>query len=146
MKYIYDILLNFNEEFYEFYEWNEEDYFDYIKKIAIIKITKDMFNELKNNKIMIDSDFIKSIYNTCEVYTNNNIKFTQYACLFACNSSVIAIEFNYKGISIMKSDLLIDEALDVVEVCKKIKPVDLKYTIIADDKRELINSLDPIQE
>ena len=30
----------------------------------------------------------------------------------------------------MKSDLLIDEALDIIEVCKKMKPINLNYKII----------------
>jgi hypothetical protein len=33
VKYIYDILLNYNERLYEFYEWEDNDYFDYVKKI-----------------------------------------------------------------------------------------------------------------
>ena len=38
MKYIYDILLNYNERLYEFYEWEDNDYFDYVKKIEVIKV------------------------------------------------------------------------------------------------------------
>ena len=38
MTYIYDILLNFNEEYYEFYDWNKEDTIVHIKKIPIYKI------------------------------------------------------------------------------------------------------------
>jgi hypothetical protein len=120
MKYIYDILLNFNEILYEFYEWNDNDYYDYIKKIPVIKVSKDTLNDIKNKKIMINSEFVKLIHNLCEVYTNKSVKCIEYACLFCSNSSVIAIEFNYKGISIMKSDLLIDESLDIIEFCKKI--------------------------
>ena len=37
MKYIYDIVLNFNEEFFEFYDWNLNDEITHIKKIPIIK-------------------------------------------------------------------------------------------------------------
>ena len=33
MKYIYDIILNFNERLYEFYEWKDNDDIEYIKKI-----------------------------------------------------------------------------------------------------------------
>lgn len=138
MKYIYDILLNFNEKFYEFYEWDDNDTFDYIKKISLFKVNKDTLNDIKNNKIMITSEVVKSLLNTCEVYTNKSVKYVEYACLFASNSSIIAVEFNYKGISIMKSDLLIDEGLDVIEVCKKIKPINLEYKIITQDKKELI--------
>lgn len=30
----------------------------------------------------------------------------------------------------MKSDLLIEEALDIIEIMKKVKPVDIKYQIL----------------
>ena len=142
MKYIYDILLNFNEKLYEFYEWDDCDNFDYVKKIAIIKVNKDTLNDIRNNKIMLDDEFVKEIHNTCEVYTSKSIKSIEYACLFTSNSSIIACLFNYKGISIMKSDLLLDEGLDIIEICKKIKPVTLKYTIISKEDKELITRHD----
>ena len=63
MKYIYDILLNFNEKLYEFYEWDDCDNFDYVKKIAIIKVNKDTLNDIRNNKIMLDDEFVKEIHN-----------------------------------------------------------------------------------
>ena len=50
MKYVYDILLNFNEKLYEFYEWMDDDYFDYIKRIGIIKVSKDTLIDIKTNK------------------------------------------------------------------------------------------------
>ena len=37
MIYIYDILLNFNNEFYEFYEWEKSDLLFHIKKFLFIK-------------------------------------------------------------------------------------------------------------
>ena len=108
----------------------DDDYFDYIKRIGIIKVSKDTLIDIKTNKIMIDDELVKQIKNTCEIYTNKSTKFVEYACLFCSNSLVLAVEFNYKGISIMKSDLLIDEALDIIEVCKKMKPINLNYKII----------------
>ena len=138
MKYIYDILLNFNEELYEFYEWDEEDYYDYVKKIAIFKVSKEDFNEIKNNKIMINMDLVKMLHKSCEVYTNKCVKCIEYACLFCSNSSVIAVEFNYKGISILKSDLLIDESMDIIEFCKKMKPIAINYKIITSTSRVLL--------
>ena len=130
MKYIYDILLNYNERLYEFYEWEDNDYFDYVKKIEVIKVSKDTIKDIIKNQIMIDSELVKQLHNTCEVYTNRSVKNVEYACLFCSNSTVVAVEFNYKGISIMKSDLLIEEALDIIEIMKKVKPVDIKYQIL----------------
>ena len=35
MEYIYDIVLNFNDCYYEFYEWKEDDDAEFILKIPI---------------------------------------------------------------------------------------------------------------
>ena len=36
MNYIYDILINFNENLYDFYDWNLNDQIDHIRKIPVI--------------------------------------------------------------------------------------------------------------
>lgn len=137
MKYIYDIVLNFNELYYEFYEWNEEDNVEYIKRIPIIKISNENMNLIKNSKIKVDNDFIESIKNMTEVYTNNSIKKVEYACIFCSNTDILAIEFNYKGISILKSDLVIDEGLDIIEYSKKMKNSNINFNILNKEKKEL---------
>ena len=35
MNYIYDVVLNFQDELIEFYEWSSEDTIDHIKRIPI---------------------------------------------------------------------------------------------------------------
>lgn len=127
MKYIYDIILNFNEKLYEFYEWKETDNIEYIKKIPIVKVTDSVFSDLKNNKVIMDLEFINSIYNKCEVYGNYGIGKVEYACLFCIDDAIIAVEFNENGESIYRSDLCLDEALDILSYVKKLKISDLKY-------------------
>lgn len=137
MKYIYDIVLNFNELFYEFYEWNDEDNIEYIKRIPIIKVSCDNMNIIKNYKIIMDNNFIESIKNMTEIYTDNNIIKTEYACLFCSNTDVIAIEFNSKGLSILKSDLIVDEALDIIDYSSKMKNIPIIYEMVSIDKKVL---------
>ena len=38
MEYIYDIVLNFNDCYYEFYEWNSKDKIINVKKIPVYRI------------------------------------------------------------------------------------------------------------
>ena len=47
MKYAYDVVLNFNDEFYNFYEWDTDDTIAYVKKIPIYKVTNDIINDFK---------------------------------------------------------------------------------------------------
>jgi len=130
MKYIYDIIVNFNEKYYEFFEWKENDNIEYIKKIPIIKVSNDVIRDLKVNKIICKEEFLNSICDKCEIYMNNGIGKIEYACLFSSDESSIVVEFNYKGKSIYKSDLVIDEALDINEYTKKLKKSKFEYEII----------------
>ncbi len=133
MKYVYDIILNFNENWYDFFEWNENDNVDYIKKIPIFKVSQTVMRDLVNCKVKIDKKFIQNIKNKCEIYMKNSIGNIEYACLFFSDEKIIAIEFNYKGVSIFKSDLLIDESLDIIEYYKKIRTTKLDYMIMMKD-------------
>ena len=48
MNYIYDLLLNFNENIYEFYDWNKTDNIKHIKKIPIFKIDSKKNETIKD--------------------------------------------------------------------------------------------------
>jgi hypothetical protein len=74
MKYIYDILLNFNEELYDYYEWKETDYIEYIKKIPIVRLSKKDYKKFKDYKIAINKEILDKLYNTTEVYMDKTIK------------------------------------------------------------------------
>lgn len=130
MKYIYDIILNFNDKYYDFFEWNDKDNIEYIKKIPVFKVSNEVIRDLKIDKIQVDLEFLENIYNKTDIYTNIGINKVEYICLFCSNDSVIGVEFNSKGISMYKSDLLIDESLDIIDYCSNIKEIKLNYKII----------------
>lgn len=138
MKYIYDIILNFNESLYEFYEWKDDDNIEYIKKIPIVKVTESVFSDLKNNEFVVDDEFLNMICNKCEVYGNYGIGRIEYACLFCIDDSIMAFEFNEKGKSIYRSDLYLDECIDVLNYVKKLKVVNFKYKILSNHDENLI--------
>ena len=41
MNYIYDIVLNFNKEYYSFYEWNRKDNIINVKKIPLFLVDNE---------------------------------------------------------------------------------------------------------
>lgn len=69
MKYAYDIVLNFNFDYYDFYEWNKTDKIINIKKIPLYRVSKDDYNSIKYNDVVIDNKIedIFLITNTLEV-------------------------------------------------------------------------------
>ena len=70
-------------------------------------------------------DFLLKIFDKTEVYTPNAINLIRYCALFSYDESVVAIEFDSDGNSYMKSNLSIEEEIEVIE-CARL----LKYTIL----------------
>lgn len=128
MNYIYDILLNFKEEYYDFYDWNKNDNIVHIRKIPILKIdTIDLYN-IKNNKIKIELKFLEKIRNKTEIFTSKTVKNIEYAFLLSDGKKVLAILKQDKKIK--KSSLLIDEEMDVLEEIEREEMTKIEYKIV----------------
>lgn len=127
MNYVYDVLLNFNKELYDFFDWNINDYISHIRKIMIFKVDDKTMLNLKKNNIVVSNDFLIKISNRTEMFTNQNVKIINYASLFTNGLEVIGIKFDKNGNSIEKSNLLIDEELEILDSINDIDEYKLKY-------------------
>ena len=56
MNYIYDIVLNFQDNYYNFFEWNREDKIKNIIKIPLYRVSDKDINILKNNIIKVSKN------------------------------------------------------------------------------------------
>ena len=92
MNYIYDVVLNFQDELIEFYEWSSEDIIDHIKRIPIFRINHQNLNDLINKNITISNDFIQKIKNKTKCYRKTND--LKYSALFTDLNRVVGIEFS----------------------------------------------------
>ncbi len=120
MDYIYDIVLNFQDEYYDFYEWQPTDKIVNIKRIPIYKIgTKDYLN-IKNNSVTIERNTLAK-QNKIFLITNG--------------IEVMGIMVDSSGKVIKKSSLLFDENDEILEDRELIKTIDIKYKI---DKKNVI--------
>ena len=129
MTYIYDIVLNFNNDFYEFYEWDKNDNLTLIKKIPLIKVESDFLDKVFNLKLKIDDPLILEITDKCEV-NNKKKKILKYACLLTDSYRIIGILLNNKGEIIKLSDLLIDEAFETLNISKRLQTKNIAYNIL----------------
>ncbi len=135
MNYIYDITLNFSKNtLYEFYEWREDDDPEFILKIPLYKVDIETFENLKNDEILINKKFLELIEDKTEVYTPNSINLVRYACVFVSDYSAIAIEFDSEGNSYMKSNLSIDEEIEILDSSKNIKYSIIDYKLKSKNK------------
>lgn len=135
MKYIYDIILNFNELLYDFYEWNKNDCFTHIKKIPIIKINNKDFGKILQNNIQLDNNLFNKIKGKTELYDKKRKK--KSYILIINNYNIIALEFNKMGISTNISSLNIEDELDIFEISMK-KEKNFNYKILG--KRKIIKT------
>ena len=119
MEYVYDIVLNFREEYYDFYEWHPTDRIINIKRVPIYKISNTDYLNIKNYTVTIDKTSIPK---------NNKI------ILLTCGIEVMGILLNNNGNVIKKSSLIFEEADDILEDKDSITNIDIKYEIIKKNK------------
>lgn len=128
MNYIYDILLNFNEEIYDFYEWNTNDEITHIRKIPIIKTNSLHMKNIKNNYVEFEEEFLSTIKNKTEIFSGRTIKNIEYAFLISDGIEVIGL--NIKNKKIKYSKLLLNEESEVLEVVGRLKENEILYKIL----------------
>ena len=112
MNFIYDIVLNFNKDYYDFFEWNKKDNIVNIKKIPLFIVNNDIFNSMKYDSVSVNTNFIDSIKDKTYTYNRQKIGNT---CLLSNAKQVIAVLFNDKGDLIKRSSLLLDEEEEVLD-------------------------------
>ena len=133
MNYIYDVILNFQKEYYDYYEWNKNDNIYHMRKIPIIKVNNNQFLEIKNNIVQFDKNTLK-YFNTkninAERFKQNNITKIKYTFILCSKQDAMAIKLNKNGIVNRKSSLLPDEQDDAIEITKFQNETKLNYQTI----------------
>lgn len=112
MNFIYDIVLNFNKDFYNFFEWNKNDNVINVKKIPIFLIDNDTFTSMKYDNVIVSKEFIDLIKDKTYTYTRSKLGIS---CLISNNKEVIAVLFNDNGNLIKRSSLMLDEEEEVLD-------------------------------
>ena len=136
MNYIYDVLLNFQKEYYDFFDWNQNDNLYHMRKVPIIKVTNLNLKEIKNNIIKFDNNILNLINNKAERFSKNTISKQKYIFIISNENECLALKLNKNGIITHKSSLLPNEQDDIIEISKIQKITTLNYKII---KKQPIN-------
>lgn len=128
MNYIYDILLNFNTELIDFFEWEKNDLITHIKKIPIYKIDIEDFQKILTHNFKVNEEFLCNICLKTEMWNNNKNTDDLYFSLFTDSNGVFAAKFDKYGNCTKRSNLYIDEELEVLEICERlsIKKIDFQ--------------------
>ena len=125
MNYVYDVMLNFQKDFFDFYEWNIEDKLINIHKIPILKVSNQDFKNIKNSQVKFDKSFIPK---------NKNQKHN-HVFLISNGKNVIGIKLNKNGTNYYKSSLLLNDEEEIVNNIKKKENNKIKYKIIKNNNK-----------
>ena len=131
MDYYYDILLNFQDNYYMFYEWEENDNIEFVKKIPIIRVDNKTLNDMIFNTIAVKKDYLKNILNKTKLKQNNTLK---YAAIYSDGKNNVALEFNEKGVVVSKSSLFLDDEININEFMYSISLSKIDYEVIKKNK------------
>jgi len=134
MNYIYDVILNFNNEYLDFFEWNKNDNIINVRKIPVFKIEDQDYLNFKTSVIVVDSVFLNKISNQTTYYTNSLS--SKFLCLVTNQKEVMAIMLDKNGKIKMRSGLLFDEAEEVIEISHEIDTTKIKYEVLETKKKE----------
>ena len=102
MNYIYDVALNFQENYYQFFEWNRHDKIKNIAKIPLYHISDEDLLSMKNNKIKVNSTLINKI-------KEDNKKQQKIICLVSNQKIALGLLFNEEGFLLKRSSLIYEE-------------------------------------
>lgn len=127
MNYAYDILTNFNKNYFDFFEWNMNDIICNIKKVPVFKVTNKIINDFKYNTCYISSKFLNSIKNNPIFIYKNGIKHYNYYCILCSNNDCVCIKFNNQGKNSLKSSLTIDDTNHILKGITNIKNTNIHY-------------------
>ena len=112
MNFIYDIVLNFNKDYYNFFEWNKKDSIINIKKIPLFVVNNDTFKNMKYDCVTVNTSFIDSIKEKTYTYSRQKIG---PSCLISNGKEVIGLLFSDNGVLLKRSSLLLDEEEEVLD-------------------------------
>ena len=142
MVYVYDTLVNLNEELLDFYDWDEIDNYVHIRRIPLFKINELYYYDFVTKKIRLVEEELLRINDKTQIFSNRGIDNIKYALVVTDGSGALVLEFNDKGYVIRKSKFIINEEMEILGIAKEIKEEKIKYNVISKkiDRNSMIRS------
>ncbi len=130
MIYVYDVLVNLNEEMYDFYDWDESDDYVHVRRVPLFKVSFNQYSDLVNRKVKVSEDFLINIKDKTQVFSSRNIEIIPYSAIFSDGKMAVMVEFNDKGCSLRKSKFLINEEMEILNITNSMKESVVDYNIV----------------
>ena len=120
MNYIYDIVLNFQDNYYQFFEWNRIDKIKNISRIAVYHVSDQDLLNLTYNQITLSPPFLTQLKNETK-------KYKKIMCLVSNTTQTIGLLFNQDGTLLKRSSLLFEEETEVNNFAKTLPLTEITY-------------------
>lgn len=134
MKKTYDILVNYQKIAYEFYDWNKTDDVKHIKVIPTFKVSDKCLQDFYNYDLMVDRTFLDMIKDKTEIFIKGLTIKESYACVLFSSYSALSFKFDKQGNVIGKSNLLFDEADDIITTFYSLEETKINYKVTSMEK------------
>ena len=129
MKKTYDILVNYQKIAYEFYDWNKTDDVKHIKVIPTFKVSDKCLQDFYNYDLKVDRTFLDMIKDKTEIFIKGLTVKEPYACVLFSSYSALSFKFDKQGNVIGKSNLLFDEADDIITTFYSLEETKINYKV-----------------
>lgn len=120
MNYIYDIVLNFQDNYYNFFEWARSDKIKNVSKIPVYRVTDQDILNLKDNQVKLDNSFLNKIKE--EQKKKKNLMF-----LVSNTKISLGILIDEEGNLLKRSSLIFEEEEEVNDLCKTLPLTIIEY-------------------
>ena len=120
MTYIYDIALNFQDNYYQFFEWNKHDKIKNLSKLPIYHVTDEDILNFKNKKL-------KVYISTIQKFKEENTKRGKIILLVSNSIITIGLLFDLEGNVLKKSSLIYEEEDEANDIAMHLPLTKITY-------------------
>ena len=120
MTYIYDIALNFQDNYYQFFECNKHDKIKNLSKLPIYHVTDEDILNFKNNKVKVD-------ISTIQKFKEENAKRGKIILLVSNSIITIGLLFDLEGNVLKKSSLIYEEEDEANDIAMHLPLTKITY-------------------
>ena len=127
MNNIYDVILNFLNNYYEVYEWKNTDDIINVRKIPFFKVDDNTYLSFKENKVKIKKETLDTIKYNCLMYGDEDIN--DIMCLITNGKTAMGVVFDLEGNVIKKSSMLFDEEEEVILESRNLEEMKISFIV-----------------
>lgn len=130
MIYVYDVLINLNEEVYDFYDWDESDDFSHVRRAPLLKVSHEVYSDFCFKKVRLGEESLSLIKDKTQLFSSRNIEVLPFGSIFTDGEYAIMIEFDSKGFSKRKSKFLVNEEMEILDISNSMKISKVSYNVV----------------